>query len=117
MHLQCAWRVVGPSGIVVASRDRYTPAGDRDQDCDGWDWTVQGANRCDERMAGWLDGTSYLVTAATADPYGGMRLTLARGFALEVFPDDSLPGDHWRVFQPGVDGPHFVVTGAGVEQA
>ena len=32
LHVQCAWRIAGPNGIVAASRDRYVPAGDPDGD-------------------------------------------------------------------------------------
>jgi hypothetical protein len=41
-------------------------------------------------------------------------LNLADAFALEVFPDDSLDDEHWRLFQPSRDLRHFVVTGAGI---
>jgi len=28
LHVQCAWRIVGPKGIVVGSTDRFYAAGD-----------------------------------------------------------------------------------------
>jgi hypothetical protein len=38
---------------------------------------------------------------------------------LELFPDDSLDdladSERWRFFQPGSDGPHFLVTGGGCD--
>ena len=44
-------------------------------------------------------------------------MILTRGFALDVFPDESLPGEHWRLFQPGNEKTHFVVTGMGLHPA
>jgi hypothetical protein len=37
------------------------------------------------------------------------------GLPWEVFPDNSLDSEHWRIFVPGSDAKHFVVTGAGIE--
>jgi hypothetical protein len=44
-------------------------------------------------------------------------LALSEEFMLDVFPDDSLPGEHWRFFQPGREAPHFVVSGGGSDTA
>ena len=34
---------------------------------------------------------------------------LEGGFVFEVFPDDSLNGEHWRLFN---DSPHIVLEGS-----
>jgi hypothetical protein len=47
---------------------------------------------------------------------GSFRTLLEGGFSLEVFPSNSLNGEQWRLFEPGKDLPHFVVTGIGVEE-
>jgi hypothetical protein len=114
LHVQCVWRVSGASGIIVASRDRYVPSGDPDQVPPGWRWDRPGANRCDERIAAWLQDASYVVESIITDASGGLRLNFADAFALEVFPDDSLDDEHWRLLRPSRDLPHFVVTGAGI---
>jgi len=114
LHIQCAWRISGPTGIVVASRDRYVPAGDPDEEPADWRWDRPGANRCDERIKAWCLGGPYLVEAVAADPTGGVRLALSHGYALEVFPDDSQDREHWRLLQPARDADHFIVTGAGI---
>ena len=44
-----------------------------------------------------------------------LHIVLGEGFALDVTPDDSTSGEHWRMFVPGDEPPHFVVTGAGIE--
>ena len=36
LHIQCAWRIRGPSGIVVASRDRFYKAGPEPFPEDDW---------------------------------------------------------------------------------
>lgn len=118
LHVQCAWRIVGAEGIVVASRDRYYPAGNPDEDPPDFEWYRSGTNRCDEQVAMFFKNktnTPLVVEAIQADPVGSLRLTLNNEFALEVFPDDSLAGEHWRLFQPFNDNDHFVVTGLAVK--
>jgi hypothetical protein len=48
--------------------------------------------------------------------FGSQRhLTLSDGYMLEVFPDDSVGGEYWRLFQPYRNTEHLVVTGQGIE--
>ncbi len=101
LHLQCAWRVSGPRGIVVASRDRYEPKGDSSDNVN-FEWDVAGENRCDERMAAFLaEHAPRMVVGVAGDEAGGFRLVLDRDFSLDVFPDDSLGDEHWRFFLSG----------------
>lgn len=119
LHVQCAWRIVGKYGIVVASRDRYYPAGNADEFPPDFEWDCPGANRCDERVAVLFKETAnspLAVEAIQADNAGSIYLTLSGGYKLEVFPDDSLPGEYWRLFQPSKETEHFVITGLGIEE-
>jgi hypothetical protein len=119
LHVQCAWRIIGSSEIIVASRDRYYPAGDPTQDPPDFEWSKSGANRCDERMETFLsnrDHAPLLVESVQADLIGGFRLFMGEGYALEVFPDDSVGDELWRLFQPYTEADHFVVTGRGIEE-
>ncbi len=118
LHVQCAWRIAGKDGIVVASRDRYYPAGNPDEFPPDFEWDYPGVNRCDERVAALFSETvnsPLTVEAIQADNAGSISLTLRGGYKLEVFPDDSLPGEHWRLFQPSIKTEHFVITGLGIE--
>jgi hypothetical protein len=117
LHVQCAWRIAGPNGVVVASRDRYVPAGDPDSVSPEWEWDQPGANRCDERIHAWCHGNAYVVRSVSADTLGGLSLVLSGDFTLDVFPDDSLDGEHWRLLQPGRATAHFVVRGGGIGAA
>lgn len=117
LHVSCAWRIVGSGGIVIASRDRYYPAGDPDQEPLEFKWDVPGANRCDERVAAFFGehkDDPLLVQAIEVDWVASVNLTLSHGFVLQIFPDDSLPDEHWRLFQPATGVEHFVVTGQGI---
>jgi hypothetical protein len=118
LHIQCAWRIRGPSGIVVASRDRFYKGGPEPFPEADWDWSA-GTNRRDERIRDWLDARSHRVERVSADATGGIVLLLAGGFALDVFPDDSLDGEyceHWRLLRPGDLSSHFVVSGSGIDE-
>ena len=44
---------------------------------------------------------------------GGFSLTLSHDYRLDVFPDGGSHGEdseHWRLFAPGSDKEHFVVS-------
>jgi hypothetical protein len=113
LHVQCAWRIVGPKGIVVASRDRYYPAGDDPyKDLDEFEWDVQGANQCDERVTKLLaerQDQPLVVLSITADVIGSVWFRLSDGYSLEIFPDSSVVREFWRFFQPDTEELHFVV--------
>ena len=121
LHVQCAWRIAGPHGIIVASQDRNYP-GDGSYDVpDDFDWTLPG-NRCDTCLKAFLKENaprSTVVKLVEADSIGGAKLVLVDGFTLEVFPDSSFADDaseHWRFFQTLGEGNHFVVTGYGIQE-
>jgi hypothetical protein len=78
---------------------------------------VQGGNRRDKRIAElFLNETrQLLVQTLEVGPAGSFTISLDGDYALEVFPDDSLSGEHWRIFKPYAGEPHFVVTGKGLE--
>lgn len=119
LDAECAWHIAGPNGIVVASRDRFYPAGDDPyKELDGFEWDKQGENRCDERIKWLLEerkSTPMIVESIEANSLGGIRLNLSRGYILEIFPDDSLDSEYWRLFEPSNTNKHFVVTAHGVE--
>jgi hypothetical protein len=119
LHLQCPWRIVGPRGVAAGSSDVYYPAGDPEQEPPDFRWDKKGANRRDERMNLLFQGRRqkpFFVESVAADAVGGLVLTLSEGFALEAFPCDSLPHEHWRLlYGVASEKPHFVVTGAGIE--
>lgn len=119
LNLQCSWRLTGPEGIITGSTDFFYPAGDPYNEPPDFNYHVQGSNRCDERMAAFFRECSSrfpVVTHVWADNVGSIRLHLTGGCALEVFPDDSLKDEHWRLFQPYTEELHFVLTGSGIEE-
>ncbi len=118
LNVYCAWRIVGPEGIVVASDDRYYPKGPNpDDDLEEFDWNVPGNNRCDERVVDFLSNNATRkleVLEIKADEIGSLYISLSHNYAIEFLPDDSLPNEHWRFFIKGYTKRHFVVTGAGI---
>jgi hypothetical protein len=116
LHLQCPWRIVNGDEIVMAALDVYKPQiGHEEEDNQDFDWERAG-NLLDERARTFFEnGTrEYAVEGVDAKHAGTLRLTLQGGFWLEICPCDSSKGEHWRLFQPRIDQPHFVVTGAGI---
>jgi hypothetical protein len=121
IHVQSAWRILGPQGIIVASQDRYYPGNDTVNISDNFDWRLSG-NRCDKRMEAFVQehpDDSLIVEAVEADNVGSVSLVFAGGFKLEILPDSSLDDDyaeHWRFFRSGDTTSHFVVMGYGIEE-
>jgi len=117
LHVQCPWRITQGATIAVARRDLYYAAGeDPYKDRDDFDYDTH-PNRCDERMsallAAWGDNPP-VVEAVEADMVGGLRISLTQQCALEVFPDDSMEGEHWRLLPNSLRRDHFVMTGKGI---
>lgn len=126
LHVQCAWRIAGPEGVVVGRADRYYPHSDLLRGREDWRWwedpdwdsTQLNANRWDERIQPWMAAGPYVVAGVTADELGGLRVAFARGFALDVFANDTSEDlEHWRFFSPHDPRPHFVVTTDGIDQS
>jgi hypothetical protein len=120
LHVQCAWRITGPEGIVVGSKDVSYPKGDPFEEPTGFECDKVGSNRRDEKIENWMvqhQAAPLKVVAVTADSVGGAVLTLAEGYALELFPNDTLPIERWRLFDPHSIASHFVVTAEGSEVA
>jgi len=60
------------------------------------------------------------VEAVAGDAFGGLRLALSGGRALEVFPNATPSGhiatEFWRLLRPGTDEAQFVVGTFGAER-
>ena len=117
LHLQCAWRIRCNGKVVVASRDLYYPPEETEERPADFNWDVQGGNRRDRLVSALFQHESrkFLVHKVEAGEAGSCTIFFEDDYALEVFPDDSLSGEHWRLFKPYTEAPHFVVTGHGLE--
>ena len=116
LHVQCAWRIRQGDRIVVAARDLYHPP-EENAPLQDFDWQVLGGNRRDARIQELFQNETrqFFVREVQAGEAGSFTLILDDAYALEVFPNDSLSGEHWRIFKPSAEEPHFVVTGKGIE--
>jgi len=114
LHVQCAWRIVQGGDITVGSKDLYYPAKYDDSQPlpPDFDWD-HDPNRRDALLQDlFSDGQPELVVQKIeAGLAGSFRITLGDDTALEVFPDDSLAREHWRLLSPTTEAPHFVVSG------
>jgi hypothetical protein len=123
LQVRCPWRLSEGGSIVTGYDDvRYPRGANPSAEPAGFRWDEEGANRRDERLQAFFQGhraDAPVVAAIEADDLGSLRLTLDGGVRLELFPDDSLDdvtdSERWRFFEPGADGPHFIVTGGGCD--
>ena len=120
LRVSCAWRLAGPTTLLVASGDLFTPA-DENADLETFDWDARGASWWDVRIddVGRLLEQPVTITTFLADSYGGVRLVATGGIELEIFPNSS-PSPHvetefWRLVRAG-DSADFVTVGTtGIE--
>ena len=114
LHVQCAWRITRQDRVVVGSRDINYPADYYEGGTvpDEFDWD-RDPTRLDKLVLELFDqGTKqYVVQRVEVGDAGRFCVVLSSDLSLQVFPDDSLPDEHWRLFIPRAHQPHFVVTG------
>jgi hypothetical protein len=123
LQVRCPWRLTEGASIVTGYDDvRYPKGADPTAEPAGFRWDAEGANRRDERLRAFFErhrAEAPVVAGVEADDVGSLRLSFDGGVRLELFPDDSLDdvtdSERWRFFQPGSDGPHFLVTGGGCD--
>jgi len=119
LHVQCAWRFVRDDQIVVGSSDLYYPAQSGDQTQDeipaNFDWD-RHPNRRDRLLEALFKPGSVelVVQRIELGAAGSLHIGLSEGLSLEVFPDNSLPDEHWRLLTPASNGQHLVVAGRGI---
>lgn len=108
LHIQCAWRIVNDSRIIVGSRDFYTPRTGLGNI--SFEWDNPGVNRFDEKIEELQDlSRSTIVEGVVADEFGGLKIIFDSGIRLEIFPDESLEDEFWRFIIAGETSKHFVV--------
>ena len=117
LHVQCAWRIGHGEHVIVGSGDLYYPADFDEEQGEippDFDWD-HNPNRRDRLLQSLFEEglRSFKVEAVKSGAAGILHIKLSEGFYLELFPDDSLREEQWRLFRPGVDEAHFVVTGGG----
>lgn len=120
LQIACAWRVAGPTSILAASGDLFTPA-DPEADLASFDWDVPGASWWDVRMGEVMRLLEQVVAISTfmADSYGGVRLVCTGGLELEIFPNSSasphIETEFWRLVRGGQSDDYVMVGTAGIE--
>ena len=118
LHIQCRWRFVDGRSILFGRDDLSYPANESTP-LEEFDWD-KADSVLDIAQRRWFEEdrtTPPMVREVQGDAYGGFRIELAGGYALECFPCDSRRGEyseHWRLFGHRADGSHFVVCGDGV---
>ncbi len=118
LHVDCAWRITRAERVVVGSRDLWYPA-EFDNDAPvpaDFDWS-RSLSRRDKILDALFEGNTreFSVQRVEGGLAGSLRIDLSDGLSLEVFPDDSLEDEYWRLLAPDQEKPHFVVRGRGID--
>ncbi|HXW27217.1 MAG TPA: hypothetical protein VEK73_20900 [Xanthobacteraceae bacterium] len=124
-HIQCPWRFDGPLGTITGRDDlwEYAGPGERPDDWSPEDGLSLQDRRFarffdrDERTRSWVnEDDRFVVVDAEQSKHGDVRLKLANGFAILVFPA-SHRGEAWRLFKPESEGDHLVFPSEGADFA
>jgi hypothetical protein len=118
LHVQCAWRITRNDRVAVGSSDLNYPA-DYSEDKavpSDFDWE-RNPNRRDKLLGLLFENglREFVVQGVDVGAAGSLHIVLSENLALDIFPNDSLSEEHWRLFTPGTDVEHFVVTGTGID--
>jgi hypothetical protein len=117
LHVQCAWRITHSEKVIIGCGDIFSVPQESTEPIPGdFDW--QKGNRFDRIAADLLQNESLtlVVLSVNASDAGSFSIGLQDGYNLEVFPDHSESGEHWRFFKPYTAEPHFVFSGRGFQQ-
>jgi hypothetical protein len=122
LHVQCQWRIVSGGAILVGYGDWHWPPIGSDFAYDEFMEADAPRNRRDDLVSVFTahGQPAHIVDRAEGATTGDLRVALADGCVLEVFPNyatqDDPHDEYWRLLPPE-DAPHFVVTAHGVERA
>ena len=78
---------------------------------------MPSASRRDKRIAELfqIETRQFLVKQIQVGEAGSFTIVLNGEYALDGLPDDSMMDEHWRIFQPSSEEPHFVDSGKRAE--
>ncbi len=111
MHIQCSWRIVRGGSVIVGSGDLYYPADTEDDSVpENFDWE-RDPNRRDNLLQSLFNDGSLTVSDVHVGTAGTCRFEFEEDTSLEIFPNDSLPHEHWRLFATQGVGREVVITG------
>ena len=112
LHVQCRWRIATNELVLVGSRDINYPAeySEGDEIPEGFDWD-RAATRLDKLIASLFLEHTFIVQDVKLARAGSLSATIGENLYLDLFPDDSLPSEQWRLFEPGRHQPHHVMAG------
>jgi hypothetical protein len=124
LHVQCAWRLEGDTGIITGSDDLYVPYEKSEQAEESFNWEKGGSLQegvLRELLKGYDENTGQIVNITNllvvedvhSDSAGGFCLTLSGRYRFLVFPNGTR-SEAWRLFKPSRDAyksheKHFVV--------
>ncbi|MFX0549442.1 hypothetical protein ACOAKC_08895 [Hathewaya histolytica] len=115
LHVQCPWRLIDISKIIVGSYDKYVP-NSKIEYSDEFDRDIEGENLCDERLKKLfeLHASKLVVKSVKLDKFGELEISFSDNYVLDIMPDISTDDEVWRFFQNGVEKKHLVTTGIGI---
>ncbi|WP_294361036.1 hypothetical protein [uncultured Clostridium sp.] len=112
LHIQCPWRIIYKSQIVLGSRDVYLPSSIHTED-QLFEWDIEGNNRFDElkNLFSNKKDNKFLVKLFEVQDDGSIKITFYNDYVFEVVPDTSSAEEEmWRFFEPFF-GNHYVRYG------
>ncbi len=116
LHVVCAWRITLGDRVIVGRGDIFRPTEEIDEPTPpDFDW--EKGNRFDRIVNELFQNESrqFMPLSVAAGDAGSFSIDLQDGYRVEVFPQDSETGEHWRLFSPSANARHFVLTGKGIE--
>jgi hypothetical protein len=109
LHLQCPFRMDGPTGPIFGGRDIYrSPTGER---LEGMAWDGPDANfyEVTVKARGAIDGPPLVCERIVADRSGSFTIHFTEDHVLHVFVPGAVQEEYWRFFRTGDLTSHVVI--------
>lgn len=122
LHIQSAFRLWNPYNkqIHIGYSDIFYPCGDGERP-ENFEWDIQGNNLYDEKVDNLQKNicimNELVVAEVKVKEFCDLTILFANGYQIDTLTE-CFSGDAelWRFFKSGVNEPHLVATGTGLQR-
>ncbi len=116
LHIQCPWRIETEDSILTGRSDLWEPC-ERPDGFSYADWDYERDGNLQDQLLDhfFLNNDKPVVESVSIQSNCAFTLAISGGYRLVVFPSGSI-GEDWRLFRPGTEEPHLVVSGGAIER-
>ena len=116
LHIQCNWRIVNETNILVGSDDLFEPNSENKSETD---FDYEDGNLRDEKLGNLISLNDLIISRVYEDGIGGLNIRFTDQIELQIIPTNSSESEYnefWRLIDNrGVESKHIVARVSGIE--